>query len=523
MSAEIIGIRSTPVRKRDRLKRFCQCLGLSSILLVMNYGEMLGGGAEVRMHVPYPLVSICIAQLADIFLLALLIFAIVVSLERTRAYPVVRLLIAIIIPPYIIFRLQSLIPFAQRDGLLTILFIVWGAVVLTLYLRLKVWYRRLIRFGNGLAIFLFAFAISSIFQLLFVILWKPGPFQQHASWGPASQRVQPPREHPLMVWIVFDELSLDQTFGHRAHNLNLPNFDALRNESTLFTNTQPIGNKTVKIIPSLFTGRVLDDIHFGFNNKTKAHYVGIHGWHPFDGTPTLFSDAQQQGWRTAAVGWYNPYCTIYAGTIDECYSMNLDRIDGDMAQRNGFWRNVYSPLAGMVREVKAPDREDRDSCTYDVRHRLDSFINLQDHAMQLLKNDQADFVFLHLPVPHSPNIWSRNEDNYTTFCDSSYLDNLALADRTLGQVLAQLQSSPRWKDTTVIVQGDHSWRTYIWSNMPTWTEADDQVSRSGFDSRPALLIHQAGQTKPKTDAAKWSILNVHTVMEQVLHGQPVRF
>ena len=34
-------------------------------------------------------------------------------------------------------------------------------------------------------------------------------------------------------------------------------------------------------------------------------------------------------------------------------------------------------------------------------------MNLQQHAADVLKNDQADFVFLHLPVPHSPNIWSR--------------------------------------------------------------------------------------------------------------------
>ena len=518
MTADIIPIRSPRQSRRHGIKKFCQCLGLASVLLAMNYGDMLGGGADVRMHVPFPLTGIVLAQLTDMFLLALLFFVILRLLEKTRFYPVARLLVAIVVPPWIVFRLQDEIPFASRDGLLTIFFIVWGAALLLLYLRFNVLYRRLVRFGDAVGIFLFIFAACSIVQLCLVMLWRPGPFQHAASW-PAPAAAATPRTHPRLVWIVFDELSFDQLYGHRAHDLNLPAFDALRSQSTLFTATQPIGAKTVKIIPSLLSGTVVDDIRFGFNNSLKVHFVGRHGWHPLDGSGTLFADAQKQGWRTAAVGWYNPYCTVYARAIDDCYAMNLDRIDGDMAQRNGFWRNVYSPLAQMVREIKAPERDDRNSCTYDVRHRLDTFLDLKQHADTVLRADQADFVFLHLPVPHSPNIWSRAADDYTTFCDSSYLDNLALADRTLGQIMAQLQASPRWNDTTLIVQGDHSWRMYLWNNMPAWTSEDDQISRSGFDPRPAVLIHRAGQTTPATDSSKWLLLNVHQVIEQVLHQQ----
>jgi hypothetical protein len=519
MTATVIKLRNPRQRRRELAKTFCQCIGLSSILLVMNYGDLLGGGSDVRMHVPFSLAGICFAQLADIFLLGLLFFAVLAPLQKTRFYPVLRLLVAILMPPYILFRIQDLVPYASQDGILTFVFIGWGALLLLLYLRFNQWYRRMVRLGDGIGLFLFIFAVCSIVQVLLVALWRPGPYQHPASWENAGQ---PPRQHPLIVWLVFDELSYDQVFGHRAKNLDLPNFDKLRGESTLYTQVTPIGTKTVKIIPSLLTGRVLDDVRFGFKNNLRAHYVGVHGWHPLNASETIFADAQQQGWRTAAVGWYNPYCTVYAGAIDQCYWMNHDRIDGDMAQGDGFWRNVYSPLASMVREIKSPERDDRDSCTYDVRQRLKTFLDLQQHTTELLKTDQADFVFLHLPVPHSPNIWSRQEDDYTTFCDSSYLDNLALADRTLGNILAQLQASPRWKDTTVLVQGDHSWRMYLWNYLPAWTSEDDAISRGGFDPRPAMLIHSAGQTAPGTDSSKWSELNVHSVVEQVLHEGAVR-
>jgi hypothetical protein len=510
------------LKDHQLLTKLAQCIGLSSLILVMNYGDLLGGGADVRMHVPYALRGIAAAQLADIFLLGLLLFAILAPLKRMpRVYPVVRLLLAVLMPPYLLERMRQFLHFALPDDwLLVLLAILWTAVLLVLLVRFNRWYRFVMRIGGAIGIFFFFFACSSILQLLFVMLWKPGPQQHIAAWATGTQ---PPRNHPKIVWIVFDELSFDQLFEHRARNLALPNFDALRDQSTLFTNVQPVGSRTVKVLPSLLTGRGVDDTRFTFANKFQVHYTHVHGWHPLDGSGTVFADAQHAGWRTAAVGWYNPYCTLYAGAIDDCYFMNLDRIDGDMAQRNSFWRNTYAPLQQVVREIKAPARADKDSCNVDVRQRLQTQLDLERHSMQVLQTDQADLIFFHFSVPHSPNVWSRLTDNYTTYCDSSYLDNLALADRMLGQMMTTLRNSPRWQDTTVIVQGDHSWRMYLWDWLPAWTDEDDAATRNGFDPRPALIVHQAGQTTPATNASPWLLLNIHNVVEQVLHNQPVTF
>ena len=30
------------------LKRLCQCIGIASLILVVNYGDLLGGGADLR-------------------------------------------------------------------------------------------------------------------------------------------------------------------------------------------------------------------------------------------------------------------------------------------------------------------------------------------------------------------------------------------------------------------------------------------------------------------------------------------
>ena len=495
------------------LKTLLQSLGLSSLILVMNYGDLLGGGADVRMHVPYRLGGIVLAQIADILILGFVFFAILLLCKRTRFYSWVRVVLAILAPPYLIDRTQSLMPFVVRDGLVPILAFVWAALLLLLLTRFPRWFRQLLRLGDVVGIFFGVFALCSIFQLLWVALWKPGAQQNVAIW---QKSAQPPRQHPLVVWIVFDELSFDQVFLHRAHDLNLPSFDALRAQSTLFTNVQPAGYKTVQILPSLLTGRIVDDFRFKFNNRFIVHNAGERGWHPLDGRGTIFRDARNRGWRTAAVGWYNPYCTIYGDSIDACYWNNFDRIDGLMSQRDNPLRNSYNSLRQVVDDTITPARADRDSCNFDVRQRLGTQLDLQQHAMQLLKTDQADFVFLHMSIPHSPNIWSRMDGAYTQHCDSSYLDNLALVDRTLGEILRTLTSSPRWPQTTLLVQGDHGWRIDLWNWLPAWTDEDDNASRGVFDPRPLVLIHHAGQTAPQTVSAEWPLLNIHQVLEDQL-------
>jgi hypothetical protein len=502
------------------LKRLFQCIGLSSMILVMNYGDLLGGGADVRMHVPYSLASICMAQIADVLLLGLLIFAILEPLSRTRFYSWVKLVVAMIVPPYLIERTKDLFPWDMSGNVVPLIGAIWVAVLVLLLTRFRRRYQQVLKAGDVAGVFLAMFAVCSIFQMLYVTMWKPFPHARTAVWETTPQ---PPRDHPRVVWILFDELSFDQVFEHRARNLELPNFDALRAQSTLFTDVQPVGYKTVKIVPSLLTGHAVDDFRYTFDNNFLLHYAGVHGWHSVDGSNTVFADAQAAGYRTAVVGWYNPYCTIYGDAIDDCYWNNHDKIDGPMAQTNGFWRNVYSPLQSVVREVKSPARADRDSCSYDVRQRLKTELDLQSHAITQLKTDQADFVFLHMAIPHSPNIWSRIEGNYTEWCDSSYLDNLALVDRVLGQMMQTLQASPRWKDTTVIVQGDHGWRIHLWDWLPAWTDEDDAASRDVFDPRPALIIHQAGQTQPQTVPQAWPLLNLHGVVENVVHGQPPKY
>jgi hypothetical protein len=498
---------------RFSMKLLCQSFGLASILLVMNYGDLLGGGDDVRMHITFPIKGIIAANTADIALLGFIVFGIFLLAQTKSIQRLATLALAIAIPPFIFKRTQALYPFAIHHHLLLQFTLLWAVLVVLLFYRSPAAYERLLRAGDAIGVCLAIFAFASIAQLLWIARWVPGRQQNTAAWASSPQS---PRVHPLLVWIVFDELSYDQTFEHRAKDLLLPAFHSLREQSSLYTNVQPAGLETVEVIPSLLGGRVVNDVRFTLTHQFQVHDQQTSKWKLFDGRDTVFHIAQQVGWRTATVGWYNPYCTIYSDAIDSCYWNNLDQIDGPMSPQDGFVANTLLPLKILSEQLVVPRKADSDACTFDVRHRYQTFVDLRKHSLQLLRSDQADFIFLHLPVPHSPAIWDRKTNTYRSDCGGSYVDNLALADRTLGEFLQTLQASPRWKDTTMIVEGDHSWRVQLWDWLPAWTDEDQAASHGNFDTRPALLVHRPGQTSGAVNGSAWPLVQVHDLVAKTL-------
>ena len=55
-------------------------------------------------------------------------------------------------------------------------------------------------------------------------------------------------------------------------------------------------------------------------------------------------------------------------------------------------------------------------------------------AQKLITDEQIQFVFIYLALPHPPGVYDRHTQRIRN--GGSYLDNLALADRYLGELLA---------------------------------------------------------------------------------------
>jgi hypothetical protein len=316
-----------------------------------------------------------------------------------------------------------------------------------------------------------------------------------------SAQSAPGAEGGRIVWLLFDELSYDQTFDHRFPGLAMPAFDKFKSESVVFSDLKPAGYYTDRVIPSFFLGTTVNNIRSTLDGEPEVKLAGSRRWQSFDAGKTLFADAQRLGWTTGVVGWYNPYCRILAGTLNYCYwRMGDGQSDGALPDHS-VWQNAMAPLVELSRGW-------RHQPGFAQQRHLQDIAAITPQAEALIRDQSIKFVFIHLPVPHPPG---------------AYIDNLALADKSLGELLATLAQTATAEQATVIVCSDHSWRVPMWRSTPVWTKQDEAASHGIFDPRPVLMIHFPNQQTEQDVRKPYDELRLHEIIETLLRGQQPNF
>ncbi len=485
------------------IKRIAQAWGFAAILLLPGYIDLTSSLGDERMHVPWPLTRLVLAQLIDLAFVGLVFAGLLVILRGLKAWAQIRWFVLALLPIYLLVCNLRIFPFRVPYIYVAIVAVAWIATLAFLIFRASGIASKLYGFGGavltGSAVF--AFVMSA--QLVIAAFWRPG-IQAFSS--PILAR---PVAAPRLVWIIFDELAYKPVFEARDSSLDLPNFDRLRLQSTVYSNVRPIGYHTRLVVPSLLLGQIVTSSTITAKNQFLVRTADDPHLEPFDTHTTLFGMASQRGVSTSIVGWYLPYCPIFAGMATECYWSNDDTEDGAPPSINAsFADDVWFPLRVVAEQLVAPRVAVDDVAHWESLSHVASVKDMSQHAIAALANSPADVIYLHMPVPHPPAFWDRHTHTYGV--GGSYLDSLDYSDRFLGEILDVLESQPRWAETTLIIQGDHSWRTGIWRTAPGWSEEDERVSRGGeWDPRPLLLIHAAGQTNPAIVASSTSLMFVH--------------
>ena len=489
--------------KTSILKRIAQAWGFAAILLLPNYIDETSGAGDARMRSPVPLTRIALAHLTDMLIVALVFLAVMALLRRLPAWPKVRWVLMALMPPLLLQRNLDVIPFDVPEAAVFAFGLACAAIVALLILRTPNAALQLRKAGSSLLAGFAIFGLLVSFQLGRAMLWRPGP-QAFASPIPVAAA-----NKPRLVWILFDELAYQPTFEARDPSLQLPNFDRLRSESTLYTDMTPIAYRTTRAVPSLLLGRAVTDVTYTADNRYLIQTEDDPHWKPFDAHATLFGTAKDRGLTTSVVGWYIAYCPVFVGVATDCYWSNADAQDrGPTSTSASFVENVWFPLRILIERVLSPTRTWADVAAWNAEGHEAAVKDVAQHALEVAGTSQADILYLHLPAPHPPAVWDRRTGKYAL--GGSYLDSLAYSDQLLGQLLNTLEAQPRWAATTLIVQGDHSWRTPMWRPLPGWSAEDERISHGGhFDTRPVLMIHAAGQQSPETVTKPTSVMYVH--------------
>jgi Sulfatase len=321
---------------------------------------------------------------------------------------------------------------------------------------------------------------------------------------------------PRIVWILMDELSYDQAFPSRQSDVVLPNFDSLAKSSIVFSAIRPVGTTTESVLPALLLGRPVVALRKPYADPPWYRTSPNGPWQRFAQNETIFAEARSYGWTTGVAGWYIPYCRLLPDVLDRCswqYSEpgRHDLTEG-LASTNSVSENmlVMVPFWGRIDALlHLPVHSSTDL------HRSD-YTAVMSQAKDVLNDSRIRFVFVHLPVPHPPGVFNRRL--HTLSDQGTYLDNLVLADQSLGELRSILQSTPAANNTTLIVSSDHSWRTLMWRPTEDWSLEELRASRGSYDPRPVLMVQFPGSVAGQVVAKPVDALVLHRILEDLLRG-----
>jgi hypothetical protein len=321
------------------------------------------------------------------------------------------------------------------------------AVGLLMLLAIVVWKRRwVVRCA--------AIAIGILSPLTLITLARIARLSLSLSFSSHSLADPPPPPlrvvhpgQPRVVWIIFDEADQRLVFEQRPANLQLSAFDRLRRDSLYATNAFPPGANTLESIPGLISGyrfSAADPKGSSDLNLTLADSGEVVAWTQL---PSVFASAGELGFNTALVGWYHPYSRVLGRSLNYCawypwpaYELQRARTLGTAIRRQ------------IPRMEVGPDFR---------RIYINTYCAMLADSLSVLTNASYGLLFLHLGPPHYPGIFNPATGQWTTVempLVTEYFNNLALADRTLGELRQALETSGQWDESWFILSADHNWR-----------------------------------------------------------------
>jgi hypothetical protein len=282
-----------------------------------------------------------------------------------------------------------------------------------------------------------------------------------------------------VVWLLFDELDQSLVFDHRPSSVQLPEFDRLRRESIYADHAESPGIYTMEAVPGMLTEKYVEHARELDPGDLLLKFAGDPHAKKWSDVRNIFDDLRGEGVNSTVLGAELPYCRAIGHSLASCdwfpsgtVSIALKRPSiPDRAWYLLRTRPFTFPWLSSTRYFRAPlfDGETRRRSR---AAEAASFELMRHRAGELAVDSRFQLVFMHFPVPHLLGIYDRHTGDYSTSDSSSYLDNLALADRTLGDVRRALESAGLWDKTTLLVTSDHPLRDWIIEDAGWWNDRE---------------------------------------------------
>jgi len=311
-----------------------------------------------------------------------------------------------------------------------------------------------------------------------------------------------------VLWLLFDEFDQRLTFDVRRPVVALPELDRLRRESFVASHATQTASWTMMALPSLINGRIYSRVELvNLNTLRLIPEDGKHGvaWHD---QPNVFRRARELGVNTALVGWHHPYCRVIGDSVSQCVDIpnghptaallrEISVADEGVAKAVLFLFELQSAsLVDMLRLRDESNTASRDE--YVRRRQQKQYFEIRKQAFDAATDPRFGLVFEHFPIPHLYGIYNREKNDFTLNDKLSYADNLALVDRTVGELRRSLEEKGLWDSTTILISSDHGLRPDVWRGRQGWTDELQDLTITGQSPLVPFIVKFAGSEQNVT-------------------------
>lgn len=480
-----------------------------------------------------PDVTLLVAALLDVLLLAMFFWTGWRAVVRSRKPVLARFAKALflLILTYPVARLvEYLSPALDRFPYVTQALSIAAAITLLVGVVLVLFFdhRSIVRTARSVTLLLALLAPSLVIDLGWA--WASGQpagaFQDGPLAAPAPGR-KPPVSR--VVWFVFDEFDQGMAFDYRPPRLSMPNLDRFRSEAFYASRVNPTARWTMLAMPALISGKLLAKAELKSAGDLWILPEGSDRELNWREQPTIFSEVRAQGMNTAMVGWHHPYCRVLNSSLNYCYWVPSGFAGQEIevehhASRIGL-RRTMAFLAEMKGEdllaalhvpfYSVADVAVQQSLRIAQQQRFQS---IRSHAFEAATDRNLDLVVVHWPTPHPYGIYDRRTSDFSSRSDVSYIDNLALVDRTVGEFRQTLERAGLWDSTTVLISSDHPLRKEMWREKLHWTPEMTQAVATDREEYVPFLVKFAGDTQAVEYPSKFNAVLTSRIVQDILRG-----
>ena len=347
----------------------------------------------------------------------------------------------------------------------------------------------------------------------------PLPMLPHRP-GPARRRV---------IWMLFDELDQRLVFELHKPKVDFTNLDRLRSESLVADYARQTAPWTTLALPSVLSGKIFSRAELVDADTLRVYPEGSNQGANWRDQPNVFKKARAMGKNAEIVGWHHPYCRVLGDMTVRCTEVPSGHPTAALLRETSvadegiphavrfLFRLQLGNLLDMLHwGYEETSENGRDG--YVQRRQQKQYFRIRDLAYAQAADPQIDFLFIHFPLPHLFAIYNREGQNFELNDSLNYADNLALVDRTVGEMRKAMEQAGLWDSTGILITSDHGLRPDLWRGRMGWTPELEQLTGGRQSESVPFIVKLAGENLGATYERAFSSVVSSDLVLAMLRG-----